>query len=77
MFETEKSKCKELEMDLKEANREIKEIESRVESSVKSHDKEMDRMSKKLEDMVVTNGELKEEVDTLEVSHRESLRIGK
>lgn len=64
-------------MDLKEANREIKEIESRVESSVKSHDKEMDRMSKKLEDMVVTNGELKEEVDTLEVSHRESLRIGK
>ncbi|XP_026676115.1 early endosome antigen 1-like [Diaphorina citri] len=77
LFETEKSKCKELEMDLKEANREIKEIESRVESSVKSHDKEMDRMSKKLEDMVVTNGELKEEVDTLEVSDRKSLRIGK
>uniref|UniRef100_A0A8D9F982 Uncharacterized protein n=1 Tax=Cacopsylla melanoneura TaxID=428564 RepID=A0A8D9F982_9HEMI len=66
LFETEKSKCKELEIDLKEANSEIKDLESRVENKMKSYEKEIDKLCKKLEDMAVTNGELKEEVDTLE-----------
>lgn len=66
LFETEKLKCKELELDLKEANNEIRDIENRIELKIKTYEKEIEKLRKKLEDQAVTNGELKEEVDTLE-----------